>query len=168
MNRIYSFIREYFLIILFSILLVGYLLFYFFGYPTTDVDDIKIPLDHSLSLEGVDTNKNGIRDDIDQFIKIYSDKRNLSSQQVKALNQIAKAQQLEVVVNSEKEILDTANKLNDAIECMSIQFKDNWLQITEKMSSLSLNTRRRILKSADFDHKMSWSVIGQSMNGCNK
>ena len=147
-----------------SIFVIGLALWYLFGSYSVSVNNVHVPLDHSLTLKGKDDDQNGIRDDIDELITVLAKKKNYNNQQVKSLQQQARIEQRELFVdlNSEKEINEVADGVSRSINCLFLNFKgqQDRYNIFSKIRDSTFNTRQRILASAEFDHAMSGSASG--------
>lgn len=70
-----------------------------FGPPSVKIGDVTVDLDRSISLSGVDKDVNGIRDDIDNYIRVLAEKKAYNEPQVRALRQDARATQGLVMVD---------------------------------------------------------------------
>ena len=149
--------------IVLTVSIIYFSAWYFFGSYSISVNDVRIPLDHRLTLEGKDDNKNGIRDDIDELIDVLAKKKNYNNQQVKSLQQQARIEQREILVdlNSEKEIDAVADGVSRSINCLFRNFKERDRDsVFNEIRDSTFNTRQRIQASAEFDHAMSGSGSG--------
>jgi len=144
-----------------SILVIWLASWYFLGPSFVSIDDIKVDLDRSISIGGVDANDNGIRDDIDKYIETLSKKKGYNKHQIKALQQHARAMQNTVMVDlkSSDSIKETDDSVMRSINCTFDIFKEEDAYIvSKKVENLTLNTKRRTLVYLKFDHALSGSV----------
>lgn len=121
-------------------------------------------LERGPTLAGIDNDKNGIRDDIDEYI----DNNYIEQPQRKAVEQSAKALQTLLLANKDNiNSLKNANiKLSEAIYCVFLTFNDeNSLKTPEKVSheieSITTNTKERLLSYLTVMKKLdgtSWSI----------
>lgn len=149
--------------VLFLAIWVG--LWFFFGPPSVEIGNIRVELDRSASLAGVDANKNGIRDDIDHYIAVLADKKGYDKPQVKALQQNARSMQelITVDVKSSKEVDAAERRDMDAINCLFDHLNEKDVIATSKqLEKLTANTKQRFLAYLKFSHELSGSVISIS------
>ncbi len=126
----------------------------------------RIPkLDTSFSLAGVDANKDGIRDDIEQWIE----KRYKNEPKKKAaVRQLAKSAQLTVIADLHNEqMLKKIDKIESrAIHCMHIRFTDmdvtsenNPSNIIKEVTAYTENTLLRMFHSMKYAQKFDGAVF---------
>lgn len=104
-------------------------------------------LDRSTSLAGTDTNKDGIRDDINRWI----DAQSLNATQQKAVNQLARSlQQMLLVDPGDKAASRTAAERDgNAIDCVYDAFEkasDRPHQIVSHIEAITANTKQRAMQ----------------------
>lgn len=119
----------------------------------------EIPvLDRDSTLYGVDSDSNGIRDDIDLFIK----NENLTPVQVKALNQMAASlqEQVSVDIDDGNAITIAAENGTRALNCVVKTFQD--FSLTKKYSktlqAYTANTYERTQNYLRYNHKLDGTV----------
>ena len=159
-----AYVGKTFLKVIIAVGVIALVLWYEFGPPSVVINDIKVPLDHSLSLRGKDDDNNGVRDDIDQLISVIASKKHFDQPKVKSMQQFARAEQIQITVDikSRESVRNAADKIGKGIDCLMDtlgQSKESDF-IYHKINDSMLNTRNRIEASARFDHAMSGSVTG--------
>ncbi len=137
-------------------------LWFFFGPPFVQIGDIKVELDRTSTLTGVDADKNGIRDDIDKFIHVLAEKKGYKPEQVRALEQMSRAMQMGNAINAKS--IDEVKASNDAYmrasNCLWDKVgEDDWNSFTRKIESVSINTRQRVSAYIESSHTLSGSVV---------
>jgi uncharacterized lipoprotein NlpE involved in copper resistance len=122
-------------------------------------------LDRTDTLEGIDKNQNGIRDDIENYIvKNYSDEG-----QRKALFQYAKVLQEDLLVDVSDAIAvkKVGTKGSRAIHCVFLQFKNRDVSdqnpdiASGKIFSMTTNTKARLKAYLKFNKAMdgtAWAL----------
>lgn len=118
-------------------------------------------LERTNTLKGIDTNENGIRDDIDAYIKkTYPDE-----EQQKAVIQYAKALQASLLVDKEDKVAVKAltNAKAKAISCIfekipSEQSRING-SIVEEILGITTNTKQRLLEYLALNKALDGTVI---------
>lgn len=128
-------------------------------------DSGEIPkLDRSASLPGTDTDTNGIRDDIDEYIALqFSD-----TEQVAAANQAAKANQavLSTDLTSPTAVRQTNQLISRATACIYEAFGDASSDVepavvSRKLEAITFNTEERLKQYMEFNKALdgsSWSL----------
>lgn len=118
---------------------------------------IPDPKKNDASIGGIDSDNDGIRDDIQRFInETYSNKPNTKE----ALKQFARASQQGILNTENKQVsIDLSNKIVESISCQTwIMGVDASIQAGKKLTSMMLNTEARIkaeLKSDQNYHGQS-------------
>jgi hypothetical protein len=123
----------------------------------------KLPeLDRTDTLEGIDKNQNGIRDDIENYInKNYSNEG-----QRKALFQFAKAMQEDLLVDVSDMIAvkKVSIKGSRAMHCVFLQFKSRDVSdqnpsiAWKKIRSMTTNTKARLKAYLKFNKALDGTV----------
>lgn len=121
-------------------------------------------LERGPTLAGIDNDKNGIRDDIDEYI----DNNYIEQPQRKAVEQSAKALQTLLLVNKDDiNLLKKANiKLSEADHCIYLTFdaengSKEPAQVSQEMESITTNTKQRLLAYIEAANKLAgtaWSL----------
>lgn len=130
---------------------------YAFGPPSVRIGDVDVDLDRSLSLAGPDVNANGIRDDVDNYIKVLAEKKAYSKPQVKALEQDARAMQELVTVdlNDAKAIRAVADMIGRSSWCRFQRFEErDAYQLGQQLGAIAINTKRRVIADMEFSRAM--------------
>jgi len=113
-----------------------------------------LKLDRSSDLAGPDKDNNGISDDIDLYIrKTFKDEK-----QRKAVEQVARANQQEVLVNpKDKKAVFTANeKFGRAFRCIGNTMEiEDFYPILDQIHAFTFNTRKRARQYAEYSHALS-------------
>ena len=122
-------------------------------------DSGEIPvLDRSASIEGVDDNMNGIREDIEKYIESMP----ISEVQKKAVQQLAKSLQGALLVDIDDSVALRASSKNisESVQCLSIKFPDvrERMEAINSIESKTANTRERTEKYIQFNNALSGSV----------
>ncbi len=125
-------------------------------------DSGELPkLERTNTVEGIDADKNGIRDDIDAYIK----KTYVSEEQQKAVNQYAKSLQASLLVDKDNKIAVKAvtNSKARAISCISMKVPDgkspNSDRVVREILSITTNTKQRLLEYVALDKALDGTVI---------
>ena len=125
-------------------------------------DSGRLPeLERTDTAEGIDADKNGIRDDIDAYIK----KTYASEEQQKAVNQYAKSLQASLLVDKDNKIAVKAvtNSKARAISCISMKVPDgkspNGDRVVREILSITTNTKQRLLEYVALDKALDGTVI---------
>ena len=110
-------------------------------------NNFHVQLDFSETLAGTDNDKNGIRDDMDEYIEVLSKVNHYNEKQVNALKQIARTWQS--LVNEDLKSSESVNKteiLNyRSCGCILSQFHDREaIRIRNKMKDYTFNTQQRL------------------------
>jgi len=128
-------------------------------------DSGEIPkLDRSASLPGTDTDTNGIRDDIDEYISLqFSD-----TEQVAAANQAAKANQsvLSTDLTNPTAVRQTNQLISRATACIYEVFGDansgaEPAVVSRNLEAVTFNTEERLKQYKEFNKALdgsSWSL----------
>lgn len=128
-------------------------------------------LDRTDTIGGVDTDKNGIRDDIDAYIKqTYPDEK-----QQKAVSQYARSLQASLLIDKEDkvEVKTATNKNFKAISCVFEKVPNgespNKGSIVEEILGITTNTKQRLLEYLALDKALDGTVISlQSGKVCDE
>lgn len=125
-------------------------------------DSGELPkLERTNTVNGIDADKNGIRDDIDAYIK----KTYPSKAQQQAVNQYAKGLQASLLVDKKDKIALKAvtNEKARAISCISTQVPNgnspNGDRVVKEILSMSTNTKQRLKKYLELDQALDGTVI---------
>lgn len=110
-------------------------------------DEGKLPkLERTDSILGIDQDQNGIRDDIDSYIKEkYTDEL-----QKKAVQQFARVSQLKLAVNLEDEVAlqESSNEADRATTCVYERFNNDpnidASEVIDEIGSITRNTKKRL------------------------
>lgn len=139
---------------------------YAFGPPSVRIDDIEVDLDRSLSLAGTDKDANGIRDDIDNYIRVLAERKAYSEPQVKALEQDARATQglITVDLSDAKAVRAAADMIGRSSLCQLQRFEDmEAYRLEMQMERLVVNTRQRVVAYMKFNHAMDGTASALPM-----
>ncbi|WP_028601592.1 hypothetical protein [Ottowia thiooxydans] len=115
-------------------------------------------LDQGTSIAGTDSNRNGVRDDIDAYIAAQP----LSDEQKRALLQGGRALQLSLVTPlNDEAALDRIGALSAAaIHCIRSVFVESRPGVwTTKIEAITANTRQRAQRYLEYNKAVSGSVI---------
>jgi len=118
-------------------------------------------LERTDTAEGIDADKNGIRDDIDAYIK----KTYPSEEQQKAVSQYARSLQASLFVDKEDKIAVKAitNEKARAISCISIKVpagkSPHGDRVVKEILSMTTNTKQRQLEYLALDKALDGTVI---------
>jgi len=118
----------------------------------------KLPvLDLSDDLAGPDTDDNGIRDDIDAYIR----KNFTKPEERKAVEQYARTTQAELMVDiNDRRAVRLANETNNrAYNCMRFTFEDRakYSRFMDEIFSMTMNSRKRVKQYDRYDAALSGS-----------
>lgn len=139
------------------------------GSKASPLDELPSHLDRSDSLSGYDENKNGIRDDIDAWLKELG----YNGAQLKAVEQLARS--LQKAVTLDPVTRDKAKKISErntrAIACVFERFQspDPALPgtISRKLESLTTNTKARLKNYLAYNKALDGTVSAlPDGNGC--
>lgn len=113
-------------------------------------------LDRSTDLQGPDQDNDGVRDDIEKYI----DGLSITPMQKQAARQVSKASRKILGANlSDPAVVEQSRRdLTDGIYCVYRNFPKQFKAAEDLLVSLKavhLNTKERILKSFEFDEKLS-------------
>jgi hypothetical protein len=117
-------------------------------------------LDRSTSLEGPDSDNNGIRDDIDTYLR----SRNYEAPQLAASQQAARAYQTTVMIdlNDANQRREAARKITEAIECLADRFpfdsETSFGKISRDLEKLTMNTKERVRAYMKFNKSLDGIV----------
>lgn len=118
-------------------------------------------LDRTDTIGGVDADKNGIRDDIDTYIK----KTYPNYEQKKAVTQYARSLQASLLIDKDDKIAVKAatNAKAKAISCISMKVPDgkspNGERVVREIVSMTTNTKQRLLEYMALDKALDGTVI---------
>lgn len=127
----------------------------------THSSDIPLQLDRTKTLQGVDADQNGIRDDIDRYIK---KKYSLEKQQ-KAVSQYARSLQASLLVDKENRnaVKAVTNTKAKAISCIHEKIPKGRFpgggSVVKEILSITTNTKLRLLAYVSLDKALDGSVI---------
>lgn len=111
--------------------------------------------DRDLTLKGTDANNNGIRDDIDAWIR-----RNFSDpKEIKAVEQKARNLQSMILVDKKniQALKDVDYASNKSVNCLFSQFSPNKLgKISSTLRGYTMNTKNRL---------QSYLAFSEALNG---
>lgn len=118
----------------------------------------KLPvLDRTNSLIGVDSNSNGIRDDIDNYIS----KSSYTSDQKKALEQVSKGFQSSLTVNTTdmQAVKKVSKDIGKGIDCVftkvGVDSADKSAgKVVQELESLTTNTKARLLAYLKYNNAL--------------
>jgi hypothetical protein len=112
--------------------------------------------DFDASIAGIDANKNGIRDDIEQYIeKTYPDPAKRA-----AMMQYAKAQQNFILTATTPERAQlAAQELWRSFACARSQLGRPWLDATKDVLAMYLNTRDRLNAQAKAQDNLAGQIV---------
>ena len=123
---------------------------------------VKLPmLDRSASISGPDANTNGIRDDVDA----YSARQGYSAQQLKSVQQTAKAMFNILIVDiSNQDALRVSDlSLQKSIKCAYSKFPDSSPpyphEIIKNIEKLYVNTKPRVEVYMRYQRAMNGKVL---------
>jgi len=117
-------------------------------------------LERTDTLEGIDNNQNGIRDDIDAYIQ----KNFTDANQQNSVKRFAKSMQEFLLVNpDDREAAKAASiKNSKAISCIYLRFPaDNAYEIVNDLDAITTNTKKRLLASIAVDKALDGTVISE-------
>jgi hypothetical protein len=127
-------------------------------------------LDRSASLAGPDVDRNGVRDDVDAYIK----KNYIDPKEAAAVTQMAKGMQAAVLVDPKDAVATTivSESLDRAIRCISDQFADAGRagKAVDVMEAVTPNTKKRLLAYLAYNHSQDGTVsqgFQQGVNTCD-
>jgi hypothetical protein len=129
--------------------------------PGTDPQD-NLPPDPGeagkATLEGIDSDGDGIRDDIQRYIALtYPDSRKTRA----ALRQAAIALQKIIIESSDVEsALNNTESMHRASECLWYIYSDNSIKIKNQLKAEFLNTMDRSRAYLDYNDKLGGHVFG--------
>jgi|GEM_PF-627724 len=130
-------------------------------------DGVLLKLDRTDTLAGIDADNNGIRDDIDEYIRqTFKDEA-----QRKAVEQLAKASQAKLLVDLTDEDAINAARLAStrAINCLGDRLitgergkrnYDAFDKVSKKIIAMTSNTKARATQQLKFSEALSGSVWG--------
>ncbi len=115
----------------------------------------EIPvLNRDATILGVDTNNNGVRDDIDNYVNSLPD----TSSQKQALLQSSKSLNSIMTVDlaNQTQVIEAANKNSAAVKCIySVYDAETAADKSSDIHKYTINTEERINASAKFDLAVS-------------
>ena len=118
-------------------------------------------LDRTDTIGGVDADKNGIRDDIDTYIK----KTYPNYEQKKGVTQYARSLQASLLIDKDDKIAvkTASNAKAKAISCISMKVPDgkspNGERVVREIVSMTTNTKQRLLEYMALDKALDGTVI---------
>ena len=113
-------------------------------------------LDTSENILGTDSNANGARDDIDEYIAMLD----IPDQEKIATTQVAIAFQrtLEVDTTDLLELQETALANLNAMNCLFDVAPDNWVSLIDVIESITANTEQRVMRYLAYNTALSGSI----------
>jgi len=107
-----------------------------------------------VTLEGVDSNTNGIRDDLEIYIDV-----NFGTSQKKreALNQLAQSLQQGIIATTEQESMNAANSFSRSMECL--EYIDSENQEWKSVQSKAVDTPERLDAWLSHETRISGKVF---------
>ncbi|WPB56487.1 hypothetical protein [Xylophilus sp. GOD-11R] len=113
-------------------------------------------LDRTDTLEGIDSNNNGVRDDIDTFIESLP----LSRKQKSAAMQKARALQgiLFVDLTDKAALQKSSDRTMAATNCLGDMLPDAFYVLSEKIQAMTANTNLRLRRYMQYNAARSGSV----------
>jgi hypothetical protein len=124
-------------------------------------------LDRSASLAGPDVDRNGVRDDVDAYIK----KNYTDPKEVAAVMQMAKGMQAAVLVDPKDKAATTlvSDNLDRGIQCAIDSFVDHAKasQAMRAIEAITPNTKRRLLAYLAYNHSQDGTVSEDFLPGTN-
>ena len=111
------------------------------------------------TLAGIDVNGNGIRDDVEIYIRVNFGK---SEKEVQALNQFARASQMGLIAKTEDESIKAMNAAMRFIDCQNYATPGS--QAWKLVEAISLNTPERIDAWQDHETRLSGHTFKSSDN----
>jgi len=112
------------------------------------------------TLDGIDNDQNGIRDDIDAYMQ----KNFTDADQQNAVKQFAKSMQEFLLTNPDdrEEAKAASIKNSKAISCIYLRFPaDNAYEIINDIDAITTNTKKRLLASIAVDKALDGTVISE-------
>ena len=109
-------------------------------------------------LAGIDVNGNGIRDDVEIYIRVNFGK---SEKEVQALNQFARANQMGLIAKTEVESMKAGMAMMRSFDCQSYATPGS--QAWKLVEAICLNTAARIDAWQDHERRIS----GQEFEASN-
>lgn len=145
---------------------------FFFGPPSVNIAGVMVDLDRSASLAGVDKDANGIRDDIDNYIKVLAEKKAYDAPQVRAIQQSARAMQgLVTVEPTNRDATASASDTDmDAINCIFDRLgEDDASAVLKQVKRSTVNTKLRVLAYMKYNHTQDGTITTLPMRDtCEK
>jgi len=117
-------------------------------------------LNRDAKIAGPDLDDNGIRDDIDKYIR----KKFKDLKQRKAVEQAARAEQRKITIDvtNEDEVLKVDAEDSRAFQCLAFIFNDDeekYDPIIDKIAAMTFNTKARTLKYNEYLSTLSGNVL---------
>jgi len=113
----------------------------------------EIPaLDRSTTIQGVDANSDGVRDDIEQYIESLPD----TPAQKSALRQVYKALSSAMQPISGT---DTAYKITNAVNCLADRYPDDYYEKMNDIRKYTVNTKVRFDAYMEFNRNLYDSTV---------
>jgi hypothetical protein len=121
-----------------------------------------LSLDRSSDIQGPDTNRNGVRDDIDRFINAGS----YSPTNKSAVDQLARAFQSSILsdISNQSELESSRVNIARSVHCLFVRFTPSGglvqpAEILETLQKITFNTKPRVLASIRFDNANNGTVL---------
>jgi len=116
-------------------------------------------LDRSGTIQGVDDNNDGVRDDIEEYIESLPD----TPEQKSALRQMYKALSSAMLsgtgVDSPTETSDASRKIANAVNCLAEKYPDDYYDKMNDIRKNTINTKIRFNAYAEYNEKLSGSIL---------
>lgn len=121
-------------------------------------------LEGEKTLEGIDSDKDGVRDDVQRFIALHYGQ---SERAVRALTNLAKASQMEVAIGdsiSRDEAIKLAPVILNAASCFmrSVDQKSIASSAIERVTAAVENTPERLVRAKKFEYLLAHNVYPMS------
>jgi hypothetical protein len=110
------------------------------------------------TLEGIDSDKDGVRDDVQRFIALHYGE---SERAVRALTNIAKSNQLKVAIGdsiSREEAIKLAPIMLNAGRCYARTVDDKYPRALERTAAQVLNNTERLVRAKKFEYLLAHNV----------
>lgn len=91
-------------------------------------------------IEGVDSDQDGIRDDVQEYIEeTYA-----SSEQISAARQVTQVLQDFILVTNKEDALMIIDRMNSAIDCLEARFPNTWENVSREIHDRVINNFDRL------------------------
>lgn len=150
-----------FMVVLSAGVAIWIAMWFFFGPPSVNIAGVMVDLDRSASLAGIDKDKNGIRDDIDNYIKVLATKKAYNEPQVRALQQEARSMQGLVTVDvMDANAVARADDVSmNAVNCIFDKLgEEDAYAASKRIQSSTVNTKFRVFAYMKYNHTQDGTV----------